>query len=79
MSFTPAARSASQESILVSDFDGTITRYDFAALLSDATVFQLMASPRRDQEGIRLLATALMLNGVAMEIAGSSRPASGRV
>jgi glycerol-1-phosphate dehydrogenase [NAD(P)+] len=50
---------------------------DFAALLSDATVFQLMANPRRDLEGIRLLATALMLNGVAMEIAGSSRPASG--
>lgn len=50
---------------------------DFAALLSDATVFQLLASPSRDPEGIRLLATALMLNGVAMEIAGSSRPASG--
>jgi glycerol-1-phosphate dehydrogenase [NAD(P)+] len=50
---------------------------DFAALLSDATVFQLMANPRRDQEGIILLATALMLNGIAMEIAGSSRPASG--
>ncbi len=50
---------------------------DFAALLSDATVFQLMANPRRDVEGIRLLATALMLNGIAMEIAGSSRPASG--
>jgi glycerol-1-phosphate dehydrogenase [NAD(P)+] len=50
---------------------------DFAALLSDATVFQLMANPRRDLEGIILLATALMLNGIAMEIAGSSRPASG--
>jgi glycerol-1-phosphate dehydrogenase [NAD(P)+] len=50
---------------------------DFAALLSDATVFQLMASPGRDREGIRLLASALMLNGIAMEIAGSSRPASG--
>lgn len=50
---------------------------DFAALLSDATVFQLVASPHRDLEGIRLLATALMLNGIAMEIAGSSRPASG--
>jgi len=55
---------------------GTLVN-DFAALLSDATVFQLMASPQRDQDGIRLLATALMLNGVAMEIAGSSRPASG--
>ncbi|MDX2152500.1 MAG: iron-containing alcohol dehydrogenase family protein [Bryobacteraceae bacterium] len=50
---------------------------DLAALLSDATVYQFMASPTRDANGIRLLATALMLNGVAMEIAGSSRPASG--
>lgn len=50
---------------------------DFAALLSDATVFQFMARPVRDLEGMRLLATALLLNGVAMEIAGSSRPASG--
>ncbi len=50
---------------------------DFAALLSDATVFQLMAKPDHDLEGIRLLATALMLNGIAMEICGSSRPASG--
>jgi len=50
---------------------------DFAALLSDATVFQLMAKPERDLEGMRLLATALMLNGIAMEICGSSRPASG--
>ncbi len=50
---------------------------DLAALLSDATVFQLMAKPEHDLEGIRLLATALMLNGIAMEICGSSRPASG--
>lgn len=50
---------------------------DLAALLSDATVFQLLASPRRDRESMAVLATALMLNGVAMEIAGSSRPASG--
>ncbi|MBF0594626.1 MAG: iron-containing alcohol dehydrogenase family protein [Candidatus Omnitrophica bacterium] len=50
---------------------------DFAALLSDATVFQLMARPERDLEGMRLLATALMLNGIAMGICGSSRPASG--
>jgi glycerol-1-phosphate dehydrogenase [NAD(P)+] len=50
---------------------------DLAALLSDATVFQFMARPVRDEEGVRLLATALMLNGIAMEIAGSSRPASG--
>jgi glycerol-1-phosphate dehydrogenase [NAD(P)+] len=50
---------------------------DLAALMSDASVYQFMASPTRDPEGLRLLATALMLNGVAMEIAGSSRPASG--
>jgi len=50
---------------------------DLAALISDASVFQFMANPVPDEQGIRLLATALMLNGVAMEIAGSSRPASG--
>lgn len=50
---------------------------DLAALISDASVYQFMARPTRDPEGVRLLATALMLNGVAMEIAGSSRPASG--
>ena len=50
---------------------------DFAALLSDSTVFQFMARPERDLEGTRLLATALMLNGVSMAVCGSSRPASG--
>ena len=50
---------------------------DLAALISDASVFQFMANPGSDEQGIRLLATGLMLNGVAMEIAGSSRPASG--
>jgi glycerol-1-phosphate dehydrogenase [NAD(P)+] len=50
---------------------------DLAALMSDASVFQFMACPRSDEQGTRLLATALMLNGIAMEIAGSSRPASG--
>jgi len=50
---------------------------DLAALMSDASVFQFMANPESDEQGMRLLATALMLNGVAMEIAGSSRPASG--
>ncbi|MBF0483415.1 MAG: iron-containing alcohol dehydrogenase family protein [Candidatus Omnitrophica bacterium] len=50
---------------------------DFAALLSDATVFQLMAKPDHDLESIRLLGMALMLNGIAMAICGSSRPASG--
>jgi glycerol-1-phosphate dehydrogenase [NAD(P)+] len=50
---------------------------DFAALLSDATVHQFLAHPRHDQNGIRLLGTALMLNGIAMGICGSSRPASG--
>jgi glycerol-1-phosphate dehydrogenase [NAD(P)+] len=50
---------------------------DFAALLSDATVSQFISRPIRDQEGVRLLGTALMLNGIAMEVANSSRPASG--
>lgn len=50
---------------------------DLAALLSDATVHQFTANPVRSDEGIRLLGTALLLNGIAMEISGSSRPASG--
>lgn len=50
---------------------------DFAALLSDATVFQFIGNPERTIEGMKLLGTALMLNGIAMEMAGSSRPASG--
>ena len=50
---------------------------DLSALLSDASVFQFLGHPKRDYQGIKLLAQALLLNGVAMEIAGSSRPASG--
>lgn len=50
---------------------------DFAALLSDASVFQFLGYPEHDVEGIQLLATALMLNGVSMAISGNSRPASG--
>lgn len=50
---------------------------DFAALLSDATVSQYLSRPSRDLDGTRLLATALMLNGISMAICGSSRPASG--
>ena len=50
---------------------------DFAALLSDATVFQFIARPCRDVAGMQLLGTALLLNGIAMSICGSSRPASG--
>src|SRR5262249_2243831 len=61
---------------LASDARGT-SMNDLAALMSDASVYQFMARPTRDPEGVRLLAIALMLNGVAMEIAGSSRPASG--
>ena len=56
--------------------DGTPIQ-DLAALLSDATVMQFLAYPQRDLEGLRLFATALLLNGVSMELAGSSRPASG--
>jgi glycerol-1-phosphate dehydrogenase [NAD(P)+] len=50
---------------------------DFAALLSDSSVHAFRSHPVFDAEGIRLLATGLLLNGIAMEIAGSSRPASG--
>jgi len=50
---------------------------DLAALLSDGSIHSYMSHPAFDLEGIRLLATALMLNGIAMEICGSSRPASG--
>lgn len=48
------------------------------ALMSDATIHQFAAKPERNRKGIRLLANALTLNGVAIEIAGSSRPANGR-
>ncbi len=50
---------------------------DFSALMSDGTIYSYMSHPTLDADGIRLLATALMLNGIAMEICGSSRPASG--
>jgi glycerol-1-phosphate dehydrogenase [NAD(P)+] len=50
---------------------------DFAALLSDASVYQFAGRPIRDLEGMKLLGTTLLLNGVSMGISGSSRPASG--
>ena len=50
---------------------------DFAALLSDGAVHAFMARPEFDEEGMRLLATSLLCNGIAMEVCGSSRPASG--
>lgn len=50
---------------------------DFAALLSDGSVRAFLARPELDEEGIRMLATSLMFNGIAMEVCGSSRPASG--
>ena len=50
---------------------------DLAALLSDATVHQFLANPTHDASGMALLGTALMLNVIAMEICGSSRPTSG--
>lgn len=50
---------------------------DLAALLSESTVFQFMAHPHRDSRGVKLLAQGLLFNGVAMEMAGCSRPASG--
>ena len=45
---------------------------DLAALLSDTSVYQFLASPTFDEAG-----TVLMLNGIAMEICGSPKPASG--
>jgi glycerol-1-phosphate dehydrogenase [NAD(P)+] len=50
---------------------------DFAALISDASVYQFLARPTQDLEGMRLLGMALLLNGISMSICGSSRPASG--
>src|SRR5262249_19107644 len=50
---------------------------DLAALMSDASGFQFMANPVSGRHGIRPLRSRLMVNGVAREIAGSSRPASG--
>ena len=50
---------------------------DFAALLSDASVYQFIANPAHDLAGTKLLGSALLFNGIAMSIAGSSRPASG--
>jgi glycerol-1-phosphate dehydrogenase [NAD(P)+] len=50
---------------------------DFAALLSDGSIHAYLSHPFIDLEGTRLLATSLMLNGIAMEMSGSSRPASG--
>src|SRR4029078_11880134 len=49
----------------------------FAALLSEGSIHAYLSHPVFDLDGIRLLATVLMLNGIAMEICGSSRPASG--
>lgn len=50
---------------------------DFAALLSDGSVHAFLSQPTLDPYGMRLLATALMMNGTAMAMCGSSRPASG--
>jgi glycerol-1-phosphate dehydrogenase [NAD(P)+] len=50
---------------------------DFAALLSDGSIHAYLSHPEFDLQGIQLLATSLLLNGIAMEICGSSRPASG--
>ena len=44
---------------------------------SQMPAYQFMARPNRDIEGMRLLGTALLLNGISMSICGSSRPASG--
>lgn len=50
---------------------------DFSVLLTSGAVQSFLSRPKLDEEGIRTLATSLLLCGVAMEICGSSRPASG--
>lgn len=50
---------------------------DFAALLSDGSVHAFLSHSKLDADGIRLLATALLMNGTSMAMSGSSRPASG--
>lgn len=51
--------------------------HDFASMLSDAVIQQFANHAERDVEGVRLLATGLMLNAIATDIAGSSRPVAG--
>ncbi len=50
---------------------------DFAAMLSDGSVHAYLSHPMFDADGMQLLATALLMNGIAMVMCGSSRPASG--
>src|SRR5262245_14873077 len=50
---------------------------DFAALLSDGSVYAFLARPILDEEGIRLLASSLLLNGIAVAACASSRPTRG--
>jgi len=50
---------------------------DFAVLLADSAVHSFLSRCALDEEGIRLLANSLLLSGIAMEVCGSSRPASG--
>jgi glycerol-1-phosphate dehydrogenase [NAD(P)+] len=50
---------------------------DFATLLSDASIYEFLSRPEQDLEGMKLLGSALLLNGISMSICGSSRPASG--
>lgn len=56
---------------------GSVYVDDFAALLSDGSVHAFLSQPAFDEEGMRLLATSLLMNGIAMAMSGSSRPASG--
>jgi glycerol-1-phosphate dehydrogenase [NAD(P)+] len=50
---------------------------DFAALLAESSAQAFLGRSTLDEEGIRLLATSLLVSGIAMEVCGSSRPASG--
>lgn len=50
---------------------------DFAALLADSSAQAFLGRPLLDEQGIHHLATSLLVSGIAMEVCGSSRPASG--
>lgn len=50
---------------------------DFSVLLATGAVQAILSCPQLDAEGVRTLATSLLWCGIAMEICGNSRPASG--
>jgi glycerol-1-phosphate dehydrogenase [NAD(P)+] len=50
---------------------------DFSVLLATGAIQAFLACPQLDEAGVRTLATSLLWCGFAMEICGTSRPASG--